>query len=105
MALAVYKLARVTPACAAWAEVWGLVVCIMCVIFSSRILFSLSISVYLSTNTVSTVWRLLTFKHLVLLEFLFNVPELRGLAHIYTRLCLPELAYVHLPLFLVPLPL
>ncbi len=75
----------------------------MCVIFSRRILFSLSISVYRSKN--GSILNGHTFKHLVFLEFLLDMPELYWLAGVNTCFDVLELSLVDVSFFLVPFPL
>ena len=47
----------------------------------------------------------LTFKYLIFLKFLLDMPELSGLPYVDTGLGLSEFAEMHFPLLLVPLPL
>lgn len=48
---------------------------------------------------------LLTFEHLVFLEFFLDVSELSRLADINTGFRLAQLAHMDVPIFLVPLSL
>ena len=47
----------------------------------------------------------LTLEELIFLELFLDVLELCGLADVDTGLSLPQLAYVDVPILLVPLPL
>ena len=49
--------------------------------------------------------RALTFKYLILLKFLLDVPKLSGLSHVDTGFGIPKLAQMHFSLLLVPLSL